>query len=212
MRTPLVDDVLLVHLHPRTGRGILDPETATNLLVGALVLELVTSERIRRRPHETRKHHYLVEVVDGRPTGDAELDGALEELAARTRTTSQMLHVRRRGLRRRVGERLLQAGRVSERTGLLPGRRLVPNGDPDEVALRADIARAALSGDFTSTRAMQVLFLAGTQGCAHRSAGVRRRAVTPRAAQLGGPEWLRWAMTPTSSSGGSTWDGGGLAD
>lgn len=212
MRTPLVDDVLLVHLDPRSGRGVLDPGTVTNLLAGALVLELVRSERIRRRPDGTGRRPDLVEVVDGRPTGDAELDGALEELAMRTRSTTQMLDVRRSGLRTRVGERLLRAGRVSERTGRLPGRRLVPNGDPDEVALRADIARAALTGDFTSTRAMQILLLSGTQGCAHRSAGVRRRAVTPRAVQLGGPEWLRWAMTPSSSSGGSTWDGGGLAD
>jgi hypothetical protein len=212
VRTPLVDDVLLVHLHPRSGRGLVDPGKMTTLLVGALLLELVAGERLRRRPHETRKHVHLLEVVDDRPTGDPELDAVLQQVAVRTRTTDQMLGVRSRGLRRRIGDRLLHAGRVSEGTGLLPGRRLVPSGDASEAALRADIAKAAVSGDFTSTRAMQVLFLAGTQRCAHRAARVRRRAVTPRAVELGGPEWVRRAMTPSSLDGGTSWDGGGLAD
>lgn len=203
MPPTLLDDTLLLLLDRRSGRLPLNREAVTNALVGALVLDLLTREvAVHGDDAQARGLGELV-AVEGRSTGDTELDAALQSLSARPLRVGRLLTLNRRGLRVRVGARLEAAGLVATRPGRL-GRRLVPAGTERELRLRDQVTRSAREGLPASPHAADLLLVTASQGLAHVAASVRRREMHPEAGRLTGPDWLRHVMAGGPDGGGDS--------
>ncbi|TWF79275.1 Golgi phosphoprotein 3 GPP34 [Pseudonocardia hierapolitana] len=83
-RMPLTEDLVLLLLNPETGRAVVDSTSLDRAIGGALLLDLVTRERITADGDGARAR---LTVADAAPTGDALL-GALAALDDRTDATA----------------------------------------------------------------------------------------------------------------------------
>jgi len=136
----IAEEVLLLCLDDLTGTYRVSVDRIDPALGAALLAELAVLGRITVTPQRADwQDRGRVTLRSAEPTGDTELDRALQSVAARdgqraTRLISSM-SLRRitHGLRRRLLERLVAAGIVAPRRGRLAGvlpRALWPAADP----------------------------------------------------------------------------------
>lgn len=78
----IAEDVLLLLVDDRTGRFLVDSTTLDNVLAGAVLVELVTIERVGFAPAGGGIKRGRMVVVDPTPLGDPVLEGALATVAA----------------------------------------------------------------------------------------------------------------------------------
>jgi hypothetical protein len=130
----MAEEVLLLLVDDRTGRFLVDSTRLDNVLAGAVLVELVTIERVGFPPAGGGVKRGRMVVVDPTPLGDPVLDGALATVAAgRPAKPEQLIAKVRKRLRATLLERLTAAGALRRSTrkvlgirGAPPGRRATP--------------------------------------------------------------------------------------
>ena len=107
----MAEEVLLLLVDDRTGRFLVDSTRLDNVLAGAVLVELVTIERVSFPPKGGGVKRGRMVVVDPAPPGDPVLDGALATVAAgRPAKPEQLIAKVRKRLRATLLERLTAAG------------------------------------------------------------------------------------------------------
>ena len=107
----MAEEVLLLLVDDRTGRFLVDSTRLDNVLAGAVLVELVTIERVGFPPAGGGVKRGRMVVVDPTPLGDPVLDGALATVAARRPAKPERLIAKvRKRLRATLLERLTAAG------------------------------------------------------------------------------------------------------
>ena len=107
----MAEEVLLLLVDDRTGRFLVDSIRLDNVLAGAVLVELVTIERVGFPPAGGGVKRGRMVVVDPAPLGDPVLDGALATVAARRPAKPEQLIAKvRKRLRATLLERLTAAG------------------------------------------------------------------------------------------------------
>ena len=76
----MAEDVLLLLVDDRTGRFLVDSTRLDNVLAGAVLVELVTIERVGFPPAGRGVKRGRMVVVDPTPPGDPVLHGAVGEV------------------------------------------------------------------------------------------------------------------------------------
>ena len=147
----MAEEVLLLLVDDRTGRFLVDSTRLDNVLAGAVLVELVTIERVGFPPAGGGVKRGRMVVVDPTPLGDPVLDGALATVAARRPTKPEQLIAKvRKRLRATLLERLTAAGalRRSTRKVLgIPWRTTWPAGDSSHKReLRARLQDVLVAG------------------------------------------------------------------
>jgi len=121
----IAEDILLLLVHDRTGRFLVNSTKLDNVLAGAVLVELATIERVGFAPAAGRMKRGRMVVLDPTPPGDPMLDRALATIAAgRPAKPDRLIAKLRKGLRSTLLERLSEAGAVRRSTrkllGILP--------------------------------------------------------------------------------------------
>ena len=87
----MAEEVLLLLVNDRTGRFLVDSTRLDNVLAGAVLVELVTTERVGFPPAGGGVKRGRMVVVDPTPLGDPVLDGALATSTSCSRAQSSRL-------------------------------------------------------------------------------------------------------------------------
>src|SRR6516225_862274 len=113
----MAEEVLLLLVNDRTGRFLVDSTRLDNVLAGAVLVELVTTERVGFAPAGSGVKPGRMVVVDPTPPGDPVLEGALATVAARRPAKPEQLIARmRRRLRATLLDRLTAANALRRST------------------------------------------------------------------------------------------------
>jgi hypothetical protein len=113
----MAEEVLLLLVDDRTGRFLVDSTRLNNVLAGAVLVELVTIERVGFPPAGGGVKRGRMVVVDPTPLGDPVLDGALATVAVgRPAKPEQVIAKVRKRLRATLLERLTAAGALRRST------------------------------------------------------------------------------------------------
>ncbi|MDQ1286747.1 MAG: hypothetical protein QG622_312 [Actinomycetota bacterium] len=112
--TLLAEDVLLLLIDDATGKMVLDRTRVDRVLAGAVLVELLMTERAAPAPAGGSIKPGRIVVLDPRPSGDAVLDEALERLSDKPLRPARAVEKLVKGLRAALLGRIVQAGFVRE--------------------------------------------------------------------------------------------------
>ncbi len=163
----LAEDLLLLLTDDQSGKASLDVTRVDLGLAGAVLVELVTRERVAiAQPGGPVKAGRVV-VVDGSPTGDGILDEGLRRIATgKPRKPEHLLAILRKDLRRAVYGQLVSRGIVREEEGkilgLFPTRSWPAVDSQHEAMVRTALREVLVDGRApTLTEASLVSLLQG---------------------------------------------------
>ncbi|MEL7977835.1 GPP34 family phosphoprotein [Isoptericola sp. F-RaC21] len=182
--------LLLAHDDLRTGPSLFDD--APYRLAGALLVELVIAGRVAL-PAAPGDDGPVV-VLDGAPTGRAELDRVLDAAAASPRRAAELVDVLARHVERPLLDGLVAQGllRREDRAvwGLLRSTRWRTVDGPAVSALRRRVHRVLLDGAAPGDRTAALLTLAEGSGWLQpRVPRERRREAEARMRELAATWW-----------------------
>jgi hypothetical protein len=147
----MAEEVLLLLVDDRTDRFLVDSTRLDNVLAGAVLVKLVTIERVGFPPAGGGVKRGRMVVVDSTPPGHPVLDGALATVAARRSAKPEQLIAKvRKRLRATLLERLTAAGalrRCTRKVLGIPWRTTWPAGDSSHKReLRARLQDVLVAG------------------------------------------------------------------
>ena len=205
----IAEDLLLFTYDDETGRPDGSIAELDLRLAGAILLELALAGKVAVAGPDgatdasgTTVKKGRVYVVDAKPTGQPELDRALENIAAKSRKPAEWMEPLSRGLRTRLLEGLATRGvlqREADRVlRIFPIARWLPADAAAETTLRARLT-AVLLGDATPTQHELALVALGSRTGMVRALipKERRREAAKRAKELAESNW---ALTATGAA------------
>jgi hypothetical protein len=195
----IAEDVLLLLVDDRTGRFIVDSTRLDNVLAGAVLVELVTIERVGFGSEGGFLKRGRMVVLDPTPSGDPVLDRALATVAAsRPAKPEQLIAKLRKRLRTTLLERLSAAGELRRSSrkvmGILPRTtwQAVDSGRLKELRSRLqDVLVADATPD--ARTAVLVSLLAAVKAAPKIVSG-DKKAVQARAKDIAAGDWASAAV------------------
>lgn len=200
--TLLAEDVLLLVLDDETGARTLDGTRTDLVMGGALLLDLALAGRVeltRDGPWWAREQ---VGVVDAAPLADPLLDEALATVAARPRSSQDLVARLGKGVRARLLERLESRGVIERRSdtvlGLFPRTRWPATDSRPEQAVRDRLHEVLVVGVTPDERSGALVALLLAVDKAHSVLpgldSRERRAVKTRAQTVAEGAWAADAV------------------
>src|SRR5215472_5376158 len=194
----MAEEVLLLLVDDRTGRFLVDSTRLDNVLAGAVLVELVTIERVGFPPAGGGVKRGRMVVVDPTPPGDPVLDGALATVARRPAKPEQLIAKVRKRLRATLLERLTAAGalRRSTRKVLgIPWRTTWSAGDSSHKReLRARLQDVLVAGATPDGRTAALISLLVAIKAAPKVVDGDKKAVRARAKDIAAGDWAGAAV------------------
>jgi hypothetical protein len=195
----MAEEVLLLLVDDRTGRFLVDSTRLDNVLAGAVLVELVTIERVGFPPAGGGVKRGRMVVVDSTPPGDPVLDGALATVAARRPAKPEQLIAKlRKRLRTTLLERLSAAGALHRSSrkvlGILPRTTWQPVGSSREKELRSRLQDALVADATPDARTAAIVGLLAAVKAAHKVVNGDKKAVKARAKDIAGGDWASAAV------------------
>ena len=205
----IAEELLLLCLDAGSGRSRVGSYRLDPALAGALLAELALLGRVGVTAEGTgwaaRPQRRRITVPDRRPTGDPELDRALEALAAdegrpvKDFVTSFSSRRLSRGLRPRLLDRLAAAGVLDRRRGtvlgLFPSTTWPERDRRVEDEVRGRLHAALVVGVTPTPRTAALVGLLHAAGAVTRTVDAAdRRAARARARTIGDGDWVAKAV------------------
>jgi hypothetical protein len=195
----MAEDLLLLLVDDRTGRFLVDSTKLDNVLAGAVLVELVTIERVGFPPAGAGVKRGRMVALDPTPPGDPVLAGALATIAAsRPAKPEQLIAKLRKRLRATLLERLTAAGalRPSTRRVLgIPWRTTWPSGDSSHKReLRARLEDVLVAGETPDGRTAALVSLLAAVNAAPNTVGGDKKTVRGRAKEIADGDWAGAAV------------------
>jgi hypothetical protein len=195
----LAEDVLLLLVDDRTGRFLVDSTRLDNVLAGAVLVELVMTERVGFASETGFFKRGRMVVLNPTPPGDPVLDRALATVAAgRPAKPEQLIARLRKGLRTTLLERLNTAGalRRSTRTvlGILPRTTWQPVDSSHRKELRTRLQDVLVADATPDARTAALVSLLAAVKSAHKVVSGEKRALKARAKDIAAGDWASAAV------------------
>lgn len=195
----IAEDVLLLLVDNRTGRFLVDSTRLDNVLAGAVLVELVTIERVGFAPAGGGVKRGRMVVVDPAPPGDPVLEGALVTIgASRPAKPEQLIAKLRKRLRATLLERLIAAGALRRSTrklvGILPRTTWSAADSSHERELRARLQEVLVAGATPDARSAALVSLLVAVNAAHKVVDGDKNAVRARAKDIAAGDWAGAAV------------------
>jgi hypothetical protein len=195
----MAEDLLLLLVNDRTGRFLVDSTKLDNVLAGAVLVELVTIERVGFPPAGTGVKRGRMVAVDPTPPDDPVLAGALATIAARRPAKPEQLVAKlRKRLRAALLERLTAAGalRRSTRKVLgIPWRTTWSAGDSSHKReLHARLQDVLVAGQTPDSRTAALISLLVAVNAAPKVVGGDKKTVRRRAKDIAAGDWAGAAV------------------
>jgi hypothetical protein len=195
----IAEDVLLLLVDDRTGRFLVDSTRLDNVLAGAVLVELVTIERVGFAPAGGGVKRGRMVVVDATPPDDPVLQGALATVAASRPAKPEQLIARvRKRLRTTLLERLTEAGALRHSTrklvGILPRTTWPAVDSSHKRELRARLQDVLVAGATPDGRTAALVSLLLAVNAAHKVVDADKKAVRARAKGIAAGDWAGAAV------------------
>jgi hypothetical protein len=195
----IAEDVLLLLVDDRTGRFLVDSTKLDNVLAGAVLVELVTIERVGFPPAGGGVRRGRMVVVNPTPPGDPVLDRALATVAAsRPARPEKLIAKLRRRLRATLLEQLTAAGALRRSTrkvlGILPRTTWVAVDSSRKRELRARLQDVLVAGATPDGRTAALVSLLRAVNAAHKVVDGEKKAVQARAKDIAAGDWAGAAV------------------
>jgi hypothetical protein len=195
----IAEDVLLLLVNDRTGRFLVDSTRLDNVLAGAVLVELVTIERVGFASEGGRFKRGRMVVLNPTPPGDPVLDRALATVAAsRPAKPEQLIAKLRKRLRATLLERLSAAGALHRSTrkvmGILPRTSWQAVDSSHEKELRTRLQDVLLADATPDVRTAALVGLLAAVNAAHKVVKGEKKAVRARAKDIAAGDWAGAAV------------------
>ncbi|MBO0847625.1 MAG: GPP34 family phosphoprotein [Nocardioides sp.] len=190
----IAEDLLLLLVDDATGRFLVDSTKVDNVLAGAVLVELATTERLGFPPEGSGVKRGRLVVVDPTPPGDPLLDRALATVAAsRPAQPEQLIATLRKRLRATLLERLSAAGALRRSTrkviGILPCTTWPAADSSHKRELRADLQAVLVTGATPDSRTAALVSLLAAVNAAHKVVDGDKKLVLARAKDIAAGDW-----------------------
>lgn len=226
----IADELLLLAIDDTTGKNLASGSNLDAALAGALLVELVLSERISITPAEAGwREKGKITVISTTPTDDPDLDSVLAKLAAKDGQKVKNLispmtwKPISSGLRDRRLAALMQRGVLTEERSAVWGIRQHPTVDPvPRLEIRNRVRSALVDGLTPTERTVALIALLEATGILPKVfPNEDKKALKARAKRLSEGDWAAKAvkdaiaemsavMVAVSAAGaGGGGDGGG---
>jgi hypothetical protein len=188
----ITEDLVLLLLHPGTGRAVVDGTSLDRAIGGALLLDLATRERITADGNGAKAR---LSVGDAAPTGDAVLDDALARFDKPLRAQKAVERLARR-TRTPVLERLAEQGLVRRERSRLLGVVPITTWLPGDAAkeLRGRVAAVLRDQARPDQHIALLISLVHAVKAEHKIVDGPRRQLRARAAEVAEGEWAGQAV------------------
>jgi hypothetical protein len=198
-RMLIAEDVLLLLVDDTRGRFLVDSTRLDNVLAGAVLVELVTIERVGFGPESGRLKRGRMVVLNATPAGDPVLDRALATLAAsRPAKPEHLIAKLRKRLRSTLLERLSAAGELHRSArkvmGILPRTTWSSVDSGHKRELRARLQDVLVAGDAPDHGIAALISLLAAVNAAHKVVHGEKKAVRARAKDIAAGDWAGAAV------------------
>jgi hypothetical protein len=195
----IAEDVLLLLVDDATGKFLVDSTRLDNVLAGAVLVELATTERLGFPAEGSRVKRSRMVVVDPTPPGDPVLDRALATVAAgRPAKPEQLIAKLRKRLRVTLLERLSTAGALRRSTrkvmGILPRTSWPAAHSSHKRELGARLQAVLVGGATPDGRTAALVSLLTAVNATHKVVDGDKKAVRARAKDIAAGEWAGAAV------------------
>ena len=190
----IAEDVLLLLVDDATGRFLVDSTKLDNVLAGAVLVELATTERLGFASEGTRFKRGRMVVVNSAPSGDLVLDRALASVAAsRPAKPEQLVAKVRKRLRATLLERLTATGVLRRSTrkvlGVLPRTTWPAVDSSHKRELRDRLQNVLVLGATPDSRTAALVSLLAAVNAAHKLVNGDKKAIRARAKDIAAGDW-----------------------
>ena len=190
----IAEDVLLLLVDDATGRFLVDSTKLDNVLAGAVLVELATTERLGFASEGTRFKRGRMVVVNSAPSGDLVLDRALASVAAsRPAKPEQLVAKVRKRLRATLLERLTATGVLRRSTrkvlGVLPRTTWPAVDSSHKRELRDRLQNVLVVGATPDSRTAALVSLLAAVNAAHKLVNGDKKAIRARAKDIAAGDW-----------------------
>jgi hypothetical protein len=190
----IAEDVLLLLVDDATGRFLVDSTKWDNVLAGAVLVELATTERLGFASEGTRFKRGRMVVVNSAPSGDLVLDRALASVAAsRPAKPEQLVAKVRKRLRATLLERLTATGVLRRSTrkvlGVLPRTTWPAVDSSHKRELRDRLQNVLVVGATPDSRTAALVSLLAAVNAAHKLVNGDKKAIRARAKDIAAGDW-----------------------
>jgi hypothetical protein len=190
MTATVSEDLVLLLLHPGTGRSVVDSMSLDRAIGGALLLDLSTRERLRADGEGARAQ---LTVADASPTGDALLDDALARLAGKPVRAQKAVERLAKRTRLPVLERLVERGLVrrekSSLFGIFPVTTWRPVDPAPRAQLHEQVAAVLRDGAKPDQHVALLISLLHAVKAEHKIVDGSRRELRARAKEVAAGDW-----------------------